>query len=555
MQNTKPLFNPAEKYRNNYRENLSHIRNTDPLLYGLLSESGGEPSFEPTKDGGLTLKLNRTYLESRYHPKKSALRHLHKEEERGFFLLFLGSGLGYHINAALKGKRRKGVVIEKDVQVFKAALHVVEPEVLQKVTPLVALPLDRVLKRLASLVFQTASVVKHSQSINLSISYYTRVEEFLLRRMRELTASKVTEEATHLLWVRNILKNMRHLESRCFGTDCFLHSFSGPVILVASGPYLVDITRNLKRWARNIPVVALLPSVPYLMRNGIVPDFVVTTDAGFGNTYRFLRDVETPLLTTYSVHPTLLKNWRGKSFLFSHMLPLEERLSLIKNVSLRVPMQGTSSGVMLAVARSMGFDRIYLAGFDFVHRGIMDHHPGAGFESSFLACSFRFLSLYTSLVDHLRGDLPVMVESQEGGSICSTHKLVLYKNWLEAELAAEDLYRLNNGACMNNISIAPGSMLEEHGPDVRKAFVERLTLLKPSRFKTALLLHDLRGISFLLEKNHDLSKEESLLAVYELFFGRRSTSESRQTIMNKIVTVKRAFRNSLMSLEVPLEIP
>ena len=235
--------------------------------------------------------------------------------------------------------------------------------------------------------------MRHPAGVKLDTEYYDSAEKFISRKLKEQLASDTTEIRTGGLWLRNILKNLSHLGTGYYGTKKFYRLFNGPVILVACGPFIEDIIDDLKPLSSNLPVFSLLPSVPYLIKNNIKPDLIMTTDAGFGNRYRFISYAKTPLFSTYSSDVSILKNWPGRTYLFSHDLPLERDLASLKNCSFTVPMQGTASVVMILLARLMGFSEIYLAGFDFAFRGVKDHHQAAGFDGHYLSTSSRINSL------------------------------------------------------------------------------------------------------------------------------------------------------------------
>jgi len=432
-----------------YTINLSFIENTSRAVWRKLQSCN--PHLEHAKNGSLTLRHRGIYIESRYDPEKQAARLSEGVSCAQKTVIFLGSGLGYHINSLYQRGVHRAVLIEKDPLIFKAALHIIKPEILSNIILLIDERPDRVKEKLQPFFSDKFVAVKHPQSMALHREYYSSVELLLQKSVKEHIASRVTEIKMQRLWVKNILKNLHHSAGSYYGSKGLLEAFNGPVILIASGPSLEDIVGDLFYISKKFPVFALLPSVPFLLKHGIEPDLVVTTDAGFGNVYRFLRNTEIPLMTTFSASPSVLKNWAGRVILFSHGLPFEENLRTVVGASLTIPMQGTSSAVMVVLARHMGFTEIFLAGFDFAYMGLKDHHAGAGFDDHYNAISSRFYTWQTAVASAFKRDIPVINRAGFEKPVYSTHKLMLYKEWMDSEVAGPDLYRMGEGAVMKNV--------------------------------------------------------------------------------------------------------
>jgi hypothetical protein len=501
---------------------MAFLRETCPRLHARVDDaavgifsasrkasggsSAGGLAIEIGKDGGLTLRKNKVYLESRFEPERNALTYLRDEHAAGAAagveevaaagaaagveevaaagaaagatILFLGCGLGYHINALLRrensqsdrlswkdgsGKRRRYILVEREIAVFAAALSVLEPSLFPLLLTLVGLDEADVLERLKGSSPGRLVVIRHPHSTQLHIRYYAEIEKGILGRLKETLASSVTEKANSRLWVKNILRNILNLKGRCRPTSGFVRAFGGPVMLAASGPRLEDAVGTLRDLKGRIPLFALLPSYPFLHAEGIEPDLLVTTDAGFWNRLRLVRGVEIPLVSTWSAEPVLLRNWDGELALFSHGLPLETGLRGLQEISLVVPMQGTASAVMIQLARAMGFGEIYLAGFDFAYRGMKDHHKGAGFDGVLLVSSDRFRSWHTQAASRFRLEPFVPVQCRPGERVYTSHKLLLYRDWIEKELAGDDLVCVTGGLAIRGVRALPGEPADESG--------------------------------------------------------------------------------------------
>jgi hypothetical protein len=478
---TEPMSIP-DRNRANFQKNLDHLRAGYPELHGKILARRPEDNLMRARTGELTLKIRGRFIESPYHPRRDPRRdsadrgaeNRHPDSEEGP-VFYLGSGLGYRINDEQKLNRgaRPAVLIERDLDVFRAALYIIEPPVFQRLVPLIDADVKHVVREISNLAQPGSDVIIHDRSAQLHREYYREIRQAIRRLIHENLASRTTVRASMHRWIGNVIENLLSLSGRSYTTRNLLGAFSGPTLLVASGPYLEDAADSLARLSKRVPVISLLPSVGFLHKLGIVPDFAVSTDAGFWNRYLYVRGSAPSLIAAYSADPVLLKNWQGQRFLFSHDLPVERLVPVITRESLSVPMQGTSAMVMILLARLMGFTELLLAGFDFAFKDLKDHHRGAGFENLLGSTVTRLLPWSTVRYRRMRAELVVEDRDCFGRTVASSHKLLLYRNWFEREIPLQGLKRLNNGALIEGVSMATEDELSGYDRCFRESFHRR----------------------------------------------------------------------------------
>jgi hypothetical protein len=310
-----------------------------------------------------------------------------------------------------------------------------------------------------------------------------------------------------------------------------INAFKGPVILAASGPFLEEAADTIRHASSNIPIMALVPSVPYLQSCGITPDFVVSTDAGFWNRYRFVRHCRIPLITTFSAEPTLVRSWEGARYLFSHALPVEGLFSTIASESLTQTMQGTASLVMLSLARRMGFSPFYVAGYDFSFTGLKDHVSGAGFDAMLHHSSTRMQTWETIMLRRLHGERLAASHDNRGAAVLSTHKLLLYRNWLEREVDLTGVLRLNRGAAVRGLKMAHLTHVHEVERSVRVSFQDALKKLPRLPLQRMKYRDDAREIFRHLEMGRDAS---TLIRLHTRLFGAGAESAGGQGVKSDL---------------------
>ncbi len=443
----------------------------------------GTPRFERAKNGGLTLKVDEVYIESRFNPQEENRRLFENHRNpKSRFYIFLGAGLGYHINLLLGGEDAGALLVEQNRDIFRASLFIIRPEVLRRLVPLVGTDADRISEEIGTFLKEEVIVVPHRRSMQGRKQYYGRVSGIIKNRISEMAASRLTGEKAKKLWLKNVLRNCTLHRRKIFTSGSLYSLFKGPAVLVASGPFLEEVDDRLRKLGRRLPLISLLPSVPYLLHNGIRPDFVVSTDAGFYNRYRLFSALASlctgclpqavsseanntlitpavdrmPLIAALSIDRPVIRQWPGDVYVFSHGLPIEKQMKKTSSRLLTVPMQGTAAIVMILIARAMGFSPLYLAGFDFAMQGLKSHHRGAGFDELLELRVSRFETRQTIAAERLRRALPVEAEDSAGNRIYTTQALMLYRNWLEQELDLKDVIRLNRGL--------PVSGMEEDAP-------------------------------------------------------------------------------------------
>jgi hypothetical protein len=470
----------------NYSRNLGILARRDPRLHRLV-RGAAAPVFEPAAGGRLTARIGGRYLESRYRTAGDG-----GPGEPGAALCFLGSGLGYHINRLVPASGAPAVLVEADLRAFAACLYVLDFRVLRRLKLLVAAGGEAVA---AEPGLERCRVVRHGGSVALHPSYYREVELLLARRRAERAASRQTSAAAGELWARNVIKNLAHLQGRCFATGNLRGACRGGAILVASGPFLEESVGLVRAWQESLPVLALLPSLPYLLRRGVRPHLVVATDAGFWNRYRLAAGASTPLLTTLSLDSVLFRSWPARLYLFSHQLPLERELAYARRC-LQAPMQGTVSIVLILLARAMGFTRLYLAGYDFCFDRLKDHHRGGGFDRYLDARATRLEP--RAILAARRTRRAVRAQGTEGEPVYTDPALLLYRNWLEREIPRGGLVRLNRGLAVRGVERSD-SVREDPGGEGAWRFTRALRT-GGGPFSRGEVLEDLERIARLVER-------------------------------------------------------
>ena len=194
-------------YRDRFQRNLLTLAEQNPSLHVRVENSVGEERLIKAEDGGLTMRAGSAYLESRVSPKKQAVRFARLFAEKSDRFIFLGCGLGYHINELL-GAGGTGILVEQDIEIFRAALFVLEPEVTGRLLLLIGFPAEEAVRRIPHNKLAGSTVVAHPVSGRVSPRYYEGVGNAVRRKLKHKLASETTTGLSQRLWIRNVLRNI-----------------------------------------------------------------------------------------------------------------------------------------------------------------------------------------------------------------------------------------------------------------------------------------------------------------------------------------------------------
>ncbi len=250
-----------------------------PVLKGLLAS---HPALSEARDGLLTMQVNGRFVHSQYSPGREALRLV--EPLKGLdpehtFVVFLGAGLGYHIELLEKEGFVRGVVIERNrevAEVFRAGYEL--PSTMYWIGP------DQTEEALDGVfALLDFSSVRWVKTIVLRGSYDLEDYRVFENRLQRLTQVKLGDFSTRLkfeeIWLIHMIRNLNNLP---FSTPLrrLFFRFSGlPVLIVSAGPSLRESLPAIRRAVPFFLVVAVDTALLPLYEAGIVPDMVYSLDA------------------------------------------------------------------------------------------------------------------------------------------------------------------------------------------------------------------------------------------------------------------------------------
>ena len=329
--------------------NELRLRNRELLVHLSTFEKNHEDfkaSVEPSRAGVLTLKLEidgRTqYIHSKYDPEKEAERLISQLEDIGNskHILFVGSGLGYHIQK-----------FTEQYPTMKFSIYEPNEEVLVSYLSNQKLN-DLPLSNLGTIFTGSDESKLHEeiatllQSSNSQLRIYTLpVYESLygdqikvimqksLVSLKEKQSALVTNLSFQKRWTVNSIKNFPTvLKTPNILHDIDRSTFEGkPAIIVAAGPSLNEEFENLRYIKEKglAYIFSVGSAINALVEHGIYPDAACTYDPQDIN-YRVIQIIkdkkikEIPLVFGSSVGFETLENYPGEML---HMITNQDTVS------------------------------------------------------------------------------------------------------------------------------------------------------------------------------------------------------------------------------------
>lgn len=321
--------------------NVLRLKNRD--LLNRMTEVEKNPGtgnifVEQAKTGVKTLKMlfdgKTQYVHSKYDPEKDAQRFIDKfENEKMKYVLFVGTGLGYHIKKFTEAHPdTKYSIYEPDEEVFLTYLANAN---------LNELPLNNLLGiftgideeifmgELKALLQSSNGVLKIIALPVYEKIYSEQIESImkaLVDSMKIKKSNLVTNVSFQKRWTINSIKNFpKVLETPNILHDIDKKAFIGkPAIIVAAGPSLNEEFENLRYIKENglAYIFSVGSAINALIDQGVYPDAACTYDPQ-GHNYKVIRKIkeygisDIPLIFGSSVGYETLKDYPGKML---HML-------------------------------------------------------------------------------------------------------------------------------------------------------------------------------------------------------------------------------------------
>ena len=454
-------------------EQISLIGDPSPDSFKVYPAKNGMPALEVSPlSGGNPIRFH-----SAYDPIKEVKRRIDSlKGTDSDMLCFLGMGLGYLPLEIIKSnvlEIHKIIIIEADLQIFKSAMTYMDlsPLLNYEGTVLsVEESPDEIIAHLKSLEVEFfrggLKIIDHVPSLGLYPDWYGAVRNMLQDIIRHGHVDFKTSFLDGHKFQENILHNLPWIFTST-GVVSLKDSFKGkPAILVAAGPSLDDNVEELKKAKGKALILCVDTAYRILLKHNILPDIVVSIDAGKLSMKHFEGIPDIPgvyCLFDPEVYPGMLRKYKWPRF-----------VSDLKKINLfkvwdhygemgEIPKGATVAQTSFYLARYTGADPIIFMGQDLSYpKGLgITHADGAALRGSLPIDPENpemLLEKDPFSPGGLRKVAPIWVDGVKGEKVATVPNMYSYLRELEHQVALTDARCIDateGGAVKRGMDIMP----------------------------------------------------------------------------------------------------
>ena len=425
-----------------YQKNLNILKVRFPLLYRTLRNPATESvscEIMRAETGEPALKVEhagkKLFFHSRRNPRAEAEEFIESSTDgTEQIIILVGFGLGYHVEAILKRNKNVTIlVIEPEGTLIKEALKS------RDLSPVLAS--ERVLLFLWGTPVPYEEVFGiHSPKLILLRPYCTlfgeQVKEIQKEFSNYLNRTEIniaTLKRFDRLWTKNTFKNAARFFQipGILGLQNLLEGVATAVI--CAGPSLEEDVGTLKCIREQVVIIAVDTALKPLLKRDIRPDFVITVDPQYINSF-FTSHAglhPPPLIADPAVYPAVLRGYPGMIFLTSSVFSPGSYIEQFSGKKGAVAAGGSVAVAAFDMARILGSDPIIMLGLDLSYGGGRTHVSGSVIEEYVLSRMHRFESSGNYYVQYIRSGDPTPVKDKQGKRVYTDRRLLLYKKWFE----------------------------------------------------------------------------------------------------------------------------
>ncbi len=417
---------------------LSSRNNHLAIKLGSIEESK-IVSFRKSKKGPIipVLKFGTQErpLHSTIDPEREGLRYYSNSKVSGY-LVFLGLGAAYHIIPFLdQSDISEILVIDKDISLFKSILanldlsqFILNKRVKFLIDPDYITVKEYLLSNYLPAVSGNLHILNLRSRFSIEEAYFTTILTSIEDLLESLSADFSVQSHFGKRWFINTIYNLKKAQSV---KNILPHIKKA--IITGAGPSLEFQLPSLKKHRETSFLIATDTSLPFLIKNNIKPDLVISIDcqhitfhhffAGFPPDIPLVLDLASPAWLTRqsdniifftSGHPFsqfVNKNWRN----FPHI-----------DTS-----GGNVSHAAISLADKLGAKEILLYGVDFSYPQGKSYARGTYLYPYFMSTSNRFTTSESSFVSFIFYNKKTLTNHTEYGISYTTTPMISYKERLE----------------------------------------------------------------------------------------------------------------------------
>lgn len=381
-------------------------------------------------------------MHSKYNPANEA-EHFVASINKSDFFVIAGIGAGYHIEK-LSEKFPDSIILaveNSDSELDFVRKNFTSVRILESKKNIYFSTIENFSAQLKQLyipsVYDSINFIEHKAWAVQTPERFSHLVDLFKKTINDISSDFSTQAHFGKLWTRNILQNLKHLNSK--------KSFSFPkdktALVVAAGPSLDDFLLSNKNKLNEYYIIATDTAYKILKRNNIIPDAVFSVDGQNVSTNHFSNltfdDSNNTiyifeLTANHSVVNKISRKTKNVIFTYSSH-PLEVFAAGFSTNSL-VKIDSKSGTVTIAAvdfAKNAGFSKIVIAGADFAYSNGKSYASGSYLDDLYLKNQNKTLSqetLYSQLM--YRTKLININQHKYTTETLTSYRIAL-ENWLK----------------------------------------------------------------------------------------------------------------------------
>ncbi len=298
-------------------------------LYLLEENSSFHPSVDISKNGYVSYQHQGRFLHSQINPIKEAEKKnklISFNHQNRIFII--GADFLYQLELLLsqdtvkRVKELKVFLIYDSPLIFLNCFFSRDLSFLKKSKKKVYLIFEasnQILKQILDLQNITGVLFINNLHLFPSSLFLKTTYQSLEQGVKSWFSEVLTQLYFEKQWLKNSMINLNYLKKSSPLSHLKNAFLNQGCVLVAAGPSLYDEIKRLKEFQqKKIIILCCDTALRPLLLQGCVPDFVISLDSGYYNSLDFsiLPPKACSLIAEFSVYPSILRRFKGSTFLF-----------------------------------------------------------------------------------------------------------------------------------------------------------------------------------------------------------------------------------------------
>ncbi|MGC8767130.1 MAG: motility associated factor glycosyltransferase family protein [Brevinematia bacterium] len=399
---------------------------------------------EKARDGNVILKLIKNgkeyYLSSKYYPLEESKKIAKNLNFKNEIILIIGIGNPYLIEEIKEIHPEKKIIILEPLEEVVEKLK--EINLLPKCEIKVIKEENELKEFLSSLSYFDYYI--HPQYKNL-IEDIKSWEDVIKSTIHTLAINKNTLIKFGRVWAKNFILSIEKSTSSK-GVNLIFRKFQNSnAIVIGAGPSLDEHIKTIKELYNECVIISSDTSFPYLVRNNLIPDFVITVDPQLKNFIYLLqnKNYENTIFIADTLYIPLIYDFIPRENIFLFDSPFKVWQRIIEKTAPKGEIMVGGSVICSAIdlSNKIGASNIILAGNDLSYPKRKIYSKQNFYEINFFLDSSIF-SPYDQW--KILSKYPLIKKSdKESNTLLTDPRMIIFKEWIEKYIKTNNINLIN----------------------------------------------------------------------------------------------------------------